>query len=348
MGRFEVLLVAIVTGPAVASAAVGGSCTDRRPAARPAGQVDRRRVADRWRLSAPDRRHVGRGDRVDAARAAGLRARAARRRSVGAQVVRATTMHLTPREIDKLVLHQAGVLAQKRLARGLRLNYPEAVALIATQLLEFIRDGRIGRRADGSRPPAARPRRRDGRRRRHDRRSAGRRHVPRRHQARHRAPSDRRRARRPGARALRQLPARRRRRRRRSARRRARAATRPARCIAGDGEHRAQRGPRDRASSRSPTAATGRSRSAATITSSRPTARSSSIARAAYGMRLDIPAGTAVRFEPGETKTVALVAIAGAQVIRGGNALADGAVTTRTRARAASRAAQASRRREPR
>src|SRR5512138_1132251 len=51
-------------------------------------------------------------------------------------------MHLTPQEIDKLTLHQAGVLAQKRLARGLRLNYPEAVALIATQLLEFIRDGR--------------------------------------------------------------------------------------------------------------------------------------------------------------------------------------------------------------
>ena len=51
-------------------------------------------------------------------------------------------MHLTPREIDKLFLHQAGVLAQKRLARGLRLNHPEAVALIATQLLEFIRDGR--------------------------------------------------------------------------------------------------------------------------------------------------------------------------------------------------------------
>ena len=51
-------------------------------------------------------------------------------------------MHLTPNEIDKLTLHQAGFLAQKRLARGLRLNYPEAVALIATQLLEFIRDGR--------------------------------------------------------------------------------------------------------------------------------------------------------------------------------------------------------------
>src|ERR671915_1636676 len=51
-------------------------------------------------------------------------------------------MHLTPHELDKLILHQAGVLAQKRLARGLRLNYPEAVALIAAQLLEFIRDGR--------------------------------------------------------------------------------------------------------------------------------------------------------------------------------------------------------------
>jgi len=51
-------------------------------------------------------------------------------------------MHLTPRELDKLVLHGAGVLAQKRLARGLRLNYPEAVALISTQLLELIRDGR--------------------------------------------------------------------------------------------------------------------------------------------------------------------------------------------------------------
>src|SRR5579864_2699531 len=51
-------------------------------------------------------------------------------------------MHLSPRELDKLVLHQAGVLAQKRLARGLRLNHPESVALIAAQLLEFIRDGK--------------------------------------------------------------------------------------------------------------------------------------------------------------------------------------------------------------
>lgn len=65
-------------------------------------------------------------------------------------------MHLAPRDLDKLVLHGAGVLAQKRLARGVRLNYPEAVALIATQILELIRDGRsvaelmdVGRRLLG-------------------------------------------------------------------------------------------------------------------------------------------------------------------------------------------------------
>jgi urease subunit gamma/beta len=65
-------------------------------------------------------------------------------------------MHLAPRDVDKLVLHGAGSLAQKRLARGLRLNYPEAVALIASQLLELIRDGRsvaelmdVGRRVLG-------------------------------------------------------------------------------------------------------------------------------------------------------------------------------------------------------
>ncbi|KAK4763652.1 hypothetical protein SAY87_013090 [Trapa incisa] len=50
-------------------------------------------------------------------------------------------MKLTPRELEKLNLHNAGFLAQKRLARGLRLNYTEAVALIATQILEFVRDG---------------------------------------------------------------------------------------------------------------------------------------------------------------------------------------------------------------
>ena len=50
-------------------------------------------------------------------------------------------MNLLPREIDKLLLHGAGFLAQKRYARGLCLNHVEAVALISAQLLEFIRDG---------------------------------------------------------------------------------------------------------------------------------------------------------------------------------------------------------------
>ncbi len=51
-------------------------------------------------------------------------------------------MRLTPREIDKLMIFSAGELARKRRARGLKLNYPEAVALITAELLEAIRDGR--------------------------------------------------------------------------------------------------------------------------------------------------------------------------------------------------------------
>lgn len=50
-------------------------------------------------------------------------------------------MHLAPHEVDKLALISAGLLAQRRLARGLRLTYPEAVGLISTVLLELIRDG---------------------------------------------------------------------------------------------------------------------------------------------------------------------------------------------------------------
>ncbi len=50
-------------------------------------------------------------------------------------------MHLSPREIEKLMLHNAGFLAQKRYARGVRLNYVETVALISAQLLEWIREG---------------------------------------------------------------------------------------------------------------------------------------------------------------------------------------------------------------
>ena len=50
-------------------------------------------------------------------------------------------MHLTPREIDKLMIVVAADVARKRRARGLKLNHPEALALITADLLEAIRDG---------------------------------------------------------------------------------------------------------------------------------------------------------------------------------------------------------------
>ena len=51
-------------------------------------------------------------------------------------------MHLTPREVDKLLIFSAGELARKRRGRGLKLNHPEAVALITSEILELIRDGK--------------------------------------------------------------------------------------------------------------------------------------------------------------------------------------------------------------
>ncbi|PSL43453.1 urease subunit gamma [Chitinophaga niastensis] len=51
-------------------------------------------------------------------------------------------MHLTARETEKLLLHLAGELAEKRKARGLLLNYPEAIALISSRLMEAARDGK--------------------------------------------------------------------------------------------------------------------------------------------------------------------------------------------------------------
>ena len=51
-------------------------------------------------------------------------------------------MELTPRERDKLLIFTAGLLAERRRARGLKLNYPEAVALITCAILEGARDGR--------------------------------------------------------------------------------------------------------------------------------------------------------------------------------------------------------------
>jgi urease subunit gamma len=51
-------------------------------------------------------------------------------------------MHLTPREQEKLMVFVAAEVARKRRARGLKLNYPEAVALITAEMLEAARDGK--------------------------------------------------------------------------------------------------------------------------------------------------------------------------------------------------------------
>jgi len=51
-------------------------------------------------------------------------------------------MELTPREKDKLLIFTAGLLAERRKQRGLKLNYPEAVAFISAAIMEGARDGR--------------------------------------------------------------------------------------------------------------------------------------------------------------------------------------------------------------
>ena len=234
-------------------------------------------------------------------------------------------MHLTPRELDKLVLHQAGVLAQKRLARGLRLNYVEAMALIATQLLEFIRDGRsvaelmdLGRRMLGRadvQPGVAEmidevqvegtfP---DGTKlvTVHHPIVAERGDVA-------LALYGSFLARGADAGAVGQPVV--------------EEAGPPGEVMVEDGvlvlnESRRtieleviNRGDRPiQVGSHYHFVETNRA-----LAFDRP---------AAYGMRLDIPAGTAVRFEPGDTKTVRLVAIAGARVVQGGNGWASGPVT---------------------
>jgi urease subunit gamma/beta len=233
-------------------------------------------------------------------------------------------MHLTPREIDKLVLHQAGVLAQKRLARGLQLNYVEATALIATQLLEFIRDGRpvaelmdLGRRllgrsdvlegvpemivevqVEGTFPDGTKlvtvhhpivAEQGDMALALYGSFLA--RGVEKGSVGRPAIPQEGA----PGAFLV------------------------AVGSIALSEGRRtidlqvANRGDRPiQVGSHYHFVETNRA-----LTFDR---------RAAYGMRLDIPAGTAVRFEPGETRTVTLVSIAGARVIRGGNSWASGPV----------------------
>ena len=57
-------------------------------------------------------------------------------------------MELTPREKDKLLIFTAGLLAERRKARGLRLNYPEAMAYISAAVMEGARDGKTAATAD--------------------------------------------------------------------------------------------------------------------------------------------------------------------------------------------------------
>jgi urease subunit gamma/beta len=244
-------------------------------------------------------------------------------------------MHLSPRDIDKLLLHNAGFVAQKRLARGVRLNHPESVALIATQLLEFIRDGRrvaelmqLGRQFLGRNQVMAGVPSMIAEVQVEGTFPDGTKLVTVHHPiaaengdlalalygsflpvpelaAFRQAPED------PGP--------------------------EPGAYEIPDSEVELNAG--------RPSVTLG-----VTNLGDRPiqvgshyhfieTNASLKFDRSlAYGKRLDIPAGTAVRFEPGETKTVKLVEIAGARVIRGGNNLADGPISEANRAAALNRA----------
>ena len=242
-------------------------------------------------------------------------------------------MHLTPRELDKLMLHQAGFLAQKRLARGVRLNYPEAVALIATQLLEFIRDGRpVAELMDLGRQLLGRAEVADG--------------VPEmidEVQVEGTFPD--------GTKLV--------------------TVHHPIVAERGDmalALYGSFLSPSEATAARPPVAIDGPAGEVLgadgelVLNADRPAVRLEVANRgdrpiqvgshyhfvetnrslvfdraAAYGMRLDIPAGTAVRFEPGETRTVSLVAIAGNRVIAGGNDFANGPVDDAGRATVAAR-----------
>lgn len=238
-------------------------------------------------------------------------------------------MHLTPHELDKLVLHQAGFLAQKRLARGVRLNHPEAVALIATQILEFVRDGRsvaelmdVGRQLLGRAEVMP--------------------HVPEmvaEVQVEGTFPD--------GSKLVTVhnpivaehgnldlalygsfLPV-------PSAERFAASGppdstARPGEVLVREGEILLNEG-RETVQLRMVNHGD-RPIQVGSHYHFAETNRALTFDRAAaYGCRLDIPAGTAVRFEPGETRTVRLVAIAGRRVVRGGNALANGPVSDTVR-----------------
>ena len=71
-----------------------------------------------------------------------LRTRIAHRRKTGTYSATDFNMELTPREKDKLLIFTAALLAERRKARGLKLNYPEAIAYISAAVMEGARDGR--------------------------------------------------------------------------------------------------------------------------------------------------------------------------------------------------------------
>ena len=75
-------------------------------------------------------------------------------------------MHLTPREQEKLMIFTASELAKKRRARGLKLNYPEAMAILSAEILEAARDGKSVADIMVLGGFVSHPRRRHGRRRR--------------------------------------------------------------------------------------------------------------------------------------------------------------------------------------
>jgi urease subunit gamma/beta len=232
-------------------------------------------------------------------------------------------MHLSPREIEKLLLHNAGFVAQKRLARGLRLNYPEAIALIATQVLEFIRDGKrvselmdVGRQLLGRNQVMAGVPEMISEVQVEGTFPDGTKLVT----VHHPIASEN------GNLALAlhgsflPVPA-------------VQVFDSPGEAESEPGSLEVEPGELELNSGRETV------NLAVTNLGDRPVQVGSHYhfietnahlrfdRQKAYGKRLDIPAGTAVRFEPGETKTVRLVEIAGQRTIRGGNNLADGPVS---------------------
>ena len=99
-------------------------------------------------------------------------------------------MNLTAREKDKLLISMAAMVARRRLERGVKLNHPEAIALISDFVVEGARDGRtVADLMEAGAHVVTRDQVMDGHRR-DDPRRAGGSHLPRRRQARHRAQAD--------------------------------------------------------------------------------------------------------------------------------------------------------------